>query len=227
MSRRVKSKTLAPWAGAAVQNEKSQVAARRAIFLDRDGVININRPDHIKTWDEFIFLPRAVDALRRIASSEFLAIVTTNQSGINRGVFSQENLLNIHTRMAEEIRKNGGRLDAVYFCPHKPEEKCECRKPGIKMYRDAEREWGIDLTRSYMIGDAMVDVQAALAIGAMPLLVLTGRGERQHGLLIENNHSGFHVVANLWDAVAWIWAREKINDQGHARDGSRGLIEPN
>jgi D-glycero-D-manno-heptose 1,7-bisphosphate phosphatase len=193
-----------------IKRHKS-ASLKRAIFLDRDGVINVNRPDHIKTWDEFIFLPRALDALRRIAASDFLVIVTTNQSGVSRGSFSEETLLDIHTRMVGEIRKNGGRIDAVYFCPHKPEEKCECRKPGTKMYRDAAREWSIDLSRSYMIGDAMVDVQAALAIGSAPLLVLTGRGERQHDLLIEKNHSGFQVVADLWDAVEWIWVREKIN----------------
>jgi len=183
---------------------------RRAIFLDRDGVINHNRPEHIKTWDEFIFLPRALDALRRIAPSDFLTVVTTNQSGVNRGSFTEKTLREIHTRMMHEITRAGGRIDAVYFCPHKPDEGCDCRKPRTKMFRDAAREWGIDLSRSYMIGDAMVDVQAALAIGATPLLVLTGRGEDQHDLLIENNHSGFHVVADLFEAVDWIWAREKI-----------------
>lgn len=190
--------------------DTSQFAVRRAIFLDRDGVINANRPDHVKTWEEFVFLPRALDALHRIALSDFSIIVTTNQSGVNRGALTEKTLIGIHTRMSEDIRKMGGRIDAVYFCPHRPEERCECRKPGTKMYRDAARDWGVDLSSSYLIGDAMVDVEAALAIGATPLLVLTGRGEHQHALLIENNHSGYHVVANLWQAVEWIWEKEKI-----------------
>lgn len=151
-----------------------------------------------------------LDGLRRVAASDFLAIVTTNQSGVNRGSFTEKKLRDIHARMLREIKRAGGRIDAVYFCPHKPDEGCDCRKPRTKMFRDAADEWGIDLARSYMIGDAMVDVQAAQAIGAMPLLVLTGRGEDQHDLLLENNHSGFHVFADLFEAVEWIWAREKI-----------------
>lgn len=183
---------------------------RRAIFLDRDGVINHNRPDHIKSWAEFIFLPRTFEALRRLAASDFLAVVVTNQSGVNRGSLSEETLREIHSQMMVEIQRQDGRIDAVYFCPHKPEESCDCRKPRTKMFRDAERELGIDLAGSYMIGDAMADVEAALAIGATPLLVLTGRGEDQHELLIEKNHSGFHVVADLWQAIEWIWQKEKI-----------------
>ncbi len=185
---------------------------RRAIFMDRDGVINENRPDHVKNWDEFVFLSRTFDALRRVAASDFLAVVTTNQSGVNRGAFTEQALRDIHSRMSFEIQREGGRIDAVFFCPHKSEEKCDCRKPRTKMFRDAAREWDIDLSRSYMVGDAMVDVQAALAIGATPLLVLTGRGEDQHDLLLENNRSEFHVVNDLWDAVEWIWQREKFKE---------------
>ena len=102
--------------------------SHRAIFLDRDGVINHNRPDHIKTWDEFIFLPRTFEALQRVAASDFLAVVMTNQSGVNRGSFTEKTLRDIHARMSLEIQREGGRIDAVFFCPHKPEEKCECRK---------------------------------------------------------------------------------------------------
>lgn len=182
----------------------------RAIFLDRDGVINANRPDHVKNWNEFVFLSRVKDALRRIAKSDFLTIVTTNQSGVHRGAFDERTLRDIHSQMSKAITRSGGRLDAIYYCPHLPEENCECRKPQIGMYRQAAETWGVDFARSYVIGDARADVQAAQAIGSTPILVLTGRGEDQHDLLIENNHSGFHVVNDLWDAIEWIWQREKI-----------------
>ncbi len=183
---------------------------RRAIFLDRDGVINENRPDHVKNWDEFIFLSRTKDALRRLATSDFLAIVTTNQSGVHRGVFNELALRDIHTRMSSAIARAGGRIDAVFYCPHLPDENCECRKPRTGMYRWAAEKWDVDFAHSYVIGDAMADVQAAQALGSTPILVLTGRGEDQHDLLIENNHSGFQVVDDLWDAVELIWQREKI-----------------
>lgn len=192
------------------KSNNQKLAKRRAIFLDRDGVINENRPDHVKSWDEFVFLSRAKAALNRIALSDFLAIVTTNQSGVHRGAFDERALRDIHIRMSREIKRAGGRLDAVYYCPHLPEENCECRKPCSGMYNQAAERWGIDFSRSYVIGDAMADVQAALAIGSTPVLVLTGRGEDQHDLLIENNHSGFHVANDLWDAVDWVWQREKI-----------------
>ncbi len=181
---------------------------RRAIFLDRDGVINANRPDHVKTWDEFVFLPGALDALAQIAASEFLVIVTTNQSAIARGVTSEATVCDIHARMIAEIERAGGRIDAVYYCPHLPDAQCACRKPQPGMYRQAMEKFAIDPTRSYVIGDALGDIVAAHAIGAHAILVLTGRGAEQQNQLIANNHTGYAVVQDLPRAVEWIWRRE-------------------
>jgi D-glycero-D-manno-heptose 1,7-bisphosphate phosphatase len=178
---------------------------RRAIFLDRDGVINVNRPDHVKSWDEFIFLPGALTALRQIATSDFVAVVTTNQSAIARGLMREATLRDIHARMLGEIERAGGRIDAVQFCPHLPEDDCDCRKPRTGMYERAVERFGIDPTRSYVVGDALEDIVAAQTIGAQPILVLTGRGQAQHTRLLENNHAGFVVVADLAHAVEWIW----------------------
>ena len=183
---------------------------RRAIFLDRDGVINANRPDHVKSWDEFVFLPRALDALRQIAASDFVVLVTTNQAAIARGQTSDAAVRDIHARMTAAVASAGGRIDAVYYCPHLPEENCECRKPRTGLYRQGARERDIDLARSYVVGDAMADIVAARAIGAMPILVLTGRGNEQHGVLKENNHSGYHVADDLMSAVDWIWRKEQL-----------------
>lgn len=187
------------------------MAKRRAIFLDRDGVINANRPDHVKTWDEFVFLPGALAALERIAASDFLVLVTTNQAAIARGMTTDAAVRGIHARMAAEVRRAGGRIDAVYYCPHRPEENCDCRKPRPGLYRQGAQQWNVDLTRSYVVGDALADIAAAQAIGAEAILVLTGRGNEQHSVLKENAHAGFQVVDDLMGAVEWIWRKENLS----------------
>ena len=183
---------------------------RRAIFLDRDGVINVNRPDHVKTWHEFEFLPHALAAIRKLAASDFLIIVTTNQAAIARGLTTEAAVRDIHAQMIAEIERTGGRIDAVYFCPHHPDDKCACRKPQPGLYRQAAERFGIDLARSFVVGDAFADIAAALAIGARPVLVLTGRGHEARAQLAAHNHNGLEIVNDLWHAVAWIWREEGI-----------------
>jgi D-glycero-D-manno-heptose 1,7-bisphosphate phosphatase len=187
---------------------------RRALFLDRDGVINVNRADHVKSWDEFEFLPRSLDALRQIATSDFLVVVTTNQAAIARGMVAEATVRDIHAHMTTAVARAGGRLDAIYYCPHLPEANCDCRKPRPGMYLQAAREWDIDRTRSYVIGDALADVVAAQAIGAQPILVLTGRGNEYHARMVADNHKGHVVADDLLSAVEWIWQRESaVNDR--------------
>ena len=183
----------------------------RAIFLDRDGVINVNRPDHVKSWDEFVFLPNALAALRRLAASDFRVIVTTNQAAIARGMIAEEVARAIHMRMIAEVERAGGRIDAVYYCPHHPDDKCGCRKPQPGMFVQAARDYDIDLTRSFVVGDAFSDVAAALAIGACPILVMTGRGRDQHAGMIVANHTGHQVADDLLGAVEWILRNEGIS----------------
>ncbi len=183
---------------------------RRAIFLDRDGVINANRPDHVKGWDEFVFLSRALDALRKMAASDFLVIVTTNQSAVHRGLIDVATMREIHARMTRSIERAGGRIDAIYYCPHLPEENCDCRKPRPGLYLQAAKSWDIDLARSYVVGDALVDMQAAHAIGSTPILVLTGRGQEQQKKSSADVRWGYQVVDDLMHAVEWVWQREKI-----------------
>lgn len=197
---------------------------RRAVFLDRDGVINVNRPEHVKTWDEFVFLPRALDALQKIAASDFLVVVTTNQAAINRGMVSAETVRDIHARMKVAIERAGGRIDAIYYCPHRPDEECACRKPQPGLYRRAAQEFDIDLARSYVVGDALSDITAAQAIGAQPILVLTGRGRAEQTRLIENNHSGYVVVEDLLRAVEWIEQNDKCADGCAAAGAGAGAM---
>ncbi len=186
---------------------------RRAVFLDRDGVINFNRPDHVKSWDEFQFLPGVLDALGHLAKSEFLIIVATNQAAIHREMVDESTVRDIHARMTTEIERAGGCLHAVYYCPHLPEENCECRKPKPGMYLRAAWKFNLDLTRSYVVGDARADVEAAHAIGAQPVLVLSGRGCDRRALVerhCRDCDTDCVVVDGLLQAVEWIGERERV-----------------
>lgn len=190
----------------AIKNSRMQ---QRAVFLDRDGVINVNRPDHVKSWDEFVFLPNALTALAKLAASDFRVIVTTNQSAIARGLVAEETVRAIHARMIADVTRAGGRIDAVYFCPHHPDDKCACRKPQVGLFLQAARDFAIDFTRSFVIGDAFSDVAAALAIGAQPILVLTGRGRAQYAEMVANNHAQQRIADDLLGAVEWILTNDE------------------
>ena len=152
---------------------------RPAVFLDRDGVINKNRADYVKSWSEVEFLPAVFDALRRLAETDFAIVLITNQSAIGRGIVSQESAMHLNRRIVETIRSQGGRVDGSYLCPHHPDDNCECRKPRPGMLLQAAGELDLDLGRSYFIGDAITDMQAADAAGVRGILVLTGRGQNQ------------------------------------------------
>lgn len=178
--------------------------AYRAIFLDRDGVINVNRPDHVKAWDEFVFLPNALTALSKLATSDFRIIVTTNQAAIARGLITEETVRAIHAQMLAQVERAGGRIDAVYYCPHHPDDKCGCRKPQSGLFVEAARDFEIDFARSFVVGDAFSDIAAALAIGAQPILVMTGRGRVQYVEMLTNNHTGHPIADDLLGAVEWI-----------------------
>ncbi len=150
---------------------------RPAIFLDRDGVICRNRDDYVKSWEEFVFLPGVKQALRQLAALNWPIVVISNQSAIGRGLVSRRTVELIHYQMKAEIVKAGGRLDAIYYCPHVPEDNCPCRKPNPGMFLSATNIWDIDLARSVFVGDALTDIWAAARAGIQRrYLVLTGRG---------------------------------------------------
>ena len=153
-----------------------------AIFLDRDGTINedigyVSRPE------ELMLYSWAADAIRLINESGIKAIVVTNQSGVARGIYTEETLDAIHRRLTDTLAAHGARIDAVYYCPHHPEygdrryrKECECRKPSPGMLERAVREYAIDLSNSYVIGDKASDIQLASGAGARGVLVRTGYG---------------------------------------------------
>jgi histidinol-phosphate phosphatase family protein len=149
------------------------LARRPAVILDRDGVLNKKPPraEYVRNWSEFQWLPGAMEALRALKDAGFRVVVVSNQAGIARGAMTEADLLKINRRMVRETVLGGGRIDAVYYCPHNWDEGCECRKPKPGMLFQAQRDFNLDLSRTPFIGDDERDAQAAEAAGCPPVLV--------------------------------------------------------
>lgn len=177
---------------------------KSGVFIDRDGVININQSDYVKMWDEFVFERGALSSLQRLAKSHFSIVIVSNQSVIGRGLVDMKTVDEIHERMLEEITRNGGRVEAVYYCPHTPSDNCNCRKPKPGLLLRAAQELQIDLSQSFLIGDAVSDIEVALAVGCIPLFVKTGLGREQESRLIESEYSQVRIFDDLRDAVDFI-----------------------
>lgn len=141
------------------------------IFLDRDGVINKNRNDYVKDWSEFEFLKNAKEAVKILTENNFNIIVITNQSVVGRGIISEEKLKEIHRKMVSELEKAGGKIHAVYYCPHAPWDNCSCRKPKPGLLLKASTDFGIDLKKTVFIGDDLSDMSAGNAVGCKIYLV--------------------------------------------------------
>ncbi|MEZ4640061.1 MAG: D-glycero-beta-D-manno-heptose 1,7-bisphosphate 7-phosphatase [Caldilineaceae bacterium] len=178
-----------------------------AIFLDRDGVINENRDDYVKSWAEFRFLPGALEAIADLARLAQPIVIVTNQSAIGRGHTTHEDVQTIHQRMIAAILDAGGRVDAVLYCPHHPDAQCTCRKPQPGMLLAAAERLHIRLDQSVFVGDAESDILAAQRAGCRPVLVRTGRGENEARKLAEHRVSGYCALPDLAAAVAWIAAQ--------------------
>jgi D,D-heptose 1,7-bisphosphate phosphatase len=145
--------------------------ANKAAFLDRDGVINLDRPDYTKTWDEFVFSPGAAEALVELRKMGFFLIGITNQACIGRGLTTLASVEDIHRRMQAALAEKGAALDAIYFCPHKPEDGCACRKPRTGNLELAAKKFTIDFTRSFMAGDSARDVETGAAMGMKTVFI--------------------------------------------------------
>jgi histidinol-phosphate phosphatase family protein len=146
----------------------------KVVFLDRDGVINKNPApsDYVKNWDEFEFLPEIFDSIKLLNDNGFKVVVITNQAGVAKGKMTLETLNEIHTRMGNELKKMGARIDAIYFCPHRSEDGCACRKPKPGMLLNAARDMGFDVNRAVFIGDDERDIEAGKAAGCKTIKVV-------------------------------------------------------
>ena len=174
---------------------------RPAVFLDRDGVLIANIETYVRSWEQVEIFPYSAPALRQISEAGFATVVVTNQSIVGRGIMSFEDIQRLHFAIMAEILEQGGVVDASYICPHGPEDECACRKPKPGMLTDAARDLGLDLAKSFMIGDALTDMQAAEAAGVKGILVRTGRGEEQSQL---ERDLTFPIVSDLEKALALI-----------------------
>lgn len=141
--------------------------------MDRDGVINRHRTDYVKNLQEFELLPNIHDYLKELLNLGFKLIIITNQSAVNRGLLTTEELLNIHQYLVDKLSRHGCDIVDIFFCPHRPDENCECRKPKAKMFLDAANKHNIDLANSWVIGDSQTDIQAANKIGCKSIKVAT------------------------------------------------------
>jgi D-glycero-D-manno-heptose 1,7-bisphosphate phosphatase len=150
----------------------------KLVILDRDGTINHDSPQHIKSPAEWKPIPGSLEAIARLTQGGWRIVVATNQSGLARGLFDMATLNAIHAEMHRAVNLLGGRIDAVFFCPHAADANCECRKPKPGLLREIAARFDVELDEVPMIGDSLRDLEAAAAAGARPYLVLTGKGKK-------------------------------------------------
>lgn len=144
----------------------------KAVFFDRDGVINRERSDYVKTLDELEIYPNVADCIKILKKKGFLAVVITNQSAINRGKSTEEQLAKIHNAIQNNCKNNGTKIDGFYHCPHRPDENCDCRKPKPGLLLKASHELNIDLKSSWLIGNNASDIQAGLSVGCKSIKIV-------------------------------------------------------
>lgn len=173
--------------------------SRKLVILDRDGVINADSDQFIKSPDEWIAIPGALEAIARLNQAGYRVVVASNQSGIGRGLFDMVALNAIHSKMYRAAAAAGARIDAVFFCPHTAEDRCECRKPKSGLLEEIARRYELGLSGVPIVGDSLRDLQAGVPLGCDPHLVLTGKGRKTlaHGNLPPNTqvHDSLHAFA--------------------------------
>ena len=148
----------------------------KLIILDRDGTINEDRDDFVKSPEEWVPIPGALEAIARLNHAGWHTVVATNQSGLARGTYDMAALNAMHTKMNQLLAKQGGRVDAVFFCPHAPDDMCNCRKPLPGLFVQIGERFSVDLKGVPVVGDSLRDLQAGVAVGCEPHLVRTGKG---------------------------------------------------
>jgi D-glycero-D-manno-heptose 1,7-bisphosphate phosphatase len=178
--------------------------SRKFLFLDRDGVLNVDSPYYIKHWDEFHFYLDALDALRWLRDHDVNVILVSNQSVLHRGLISHDDFWQLHARMIHNVREAGGDILAAFYCPHRPDEKCSCRKPSPDMILAAARVYGAPMETSYFIGDRATDLEAAGQAGCRSIMLerSTHGGPSPGATSVCMAHKPY---STLLEAVATIW----------------------
>lgn len=184
--------------------------SRRLVILDRDGVINQDSADFIKTPDEWVPIPGSLEAIGRLSRAGFDVAVASNQSGIGRKIIDEPTLELIHEKMRGAARRCGGDIGKIVYCPHHPDAGCDCRKPKPGLLLRLARKYGVPLNKVPFIGDSVRDVEAALAVGARAILVRTGSGMEAETRILERNLEA-EVYADLAAAADSLIAETRIN----------------
>lgn len=178
---------------------------KKWIVLDRDGVINVDSDDYIKSPEEWQAIPGSLEAIAKLNWAGYHVLVASNQSAVAKGLLTEKNLTLIQQKMENELILVGGHLDGFFFCPHNPEDNCDCRKPKPGLFTAIGTQLNISLQNVPAIGDSLRDIQAAKSAGCQPILVLTGKGEKT--LQLNSNHpdlKGVPVFADLAAAVTML-----------------------
>lgn len=181
----------------------------RALFLDRDGVINENRPDYVTSWGHVRLIGGALSALHLLSRAGWPLFIVTNQAAVNHGLLSVGVLEQINQGLVSVAARHGATIRDLRFCPHRPDEGCACRKPRPGMLLDLATAYGIDLSQSYMIGDALSDIAAGQAAGCQTIMVRTGRGREQLALPEAERWRPDKVCADLLAAAEWLLAEDR------------------
>ena len=185
------------------------------IFLDRDGVINEDSENYITSRDALRFIPGSLDAIVRLTRAGCRVIVITNQSAVGRGMMPVSELDAIHARLRQAVDRRGGRITDIFYCPHRPDEGCRCRKPEPGLIFAACDRYAIDLTRAVMVGDSAKDILAGQAAGCgRTVLVLTGNGQSAGKSLAAEGRCPDHIAADLGRAVDWLLDRSGRRNPG-------------
>lgn len=178
-----------------------QERARGLVILDRDGVINEDSEQYIKSLDEWRPIAGSIEAIARLSQSGYTVAVATNQSGLARGLFSEQALMQMHQRLFQLVADAGGLLDTVFYCPHGPDEGCACRKPRTALLEAIADSTGLSLSGAPLVGDSEKDLLAAVAAGCQPVLVLTGKGVQTAAALSDALRSTTLIYDNLATCV--------------------------
>ena len=180
---------------------------KKVLFLDRDGVINVESEGYITDWSDFEFLPGALDTIKQATDEGYRIIIISNQSAIGRGMCSKETIDEIMSNMVETIEAHGGKIKDIFYCPHTPDDKCKCRKPEPDLFLQAAEKYNIKLTNTWFVGDKLTDVAVAMRVGTKPILI---RGGKPVPDMSVTEDDAAAVVNNLSEAFEYLLAMDKL-----------------